>query len=56
MVYFFGNENFDWNTFKLTFTLNWDYKAVIIFCCLKYFIEIGATEAILNIFLIKTNL
>ena len=21
MVYFFGNENFDWNTFKLTFTL-----------------------------------
>ena len=21
MIYFFGNENFDWNTFKLTFTL-----------------------------------
>jgi hypothetical protein len=21
MVYFFGNENFDWNTFKITFTL-----------------------------------
>ena len=22
MVYFFGNENFDWNTFKITFSLN----------------------------------